>query len=81
VHATSYPSTELGGALAGESTGGVGALPGLANETGVAMPENLINRPVETQPPTLAERAAGYLPAGVQERVAPYVRTCSFSWF
>jgi hypothetical protein len=77
VRATSYSSNDIGGALAGESIGGVGAFPGLANETVIARPENRINQPTETQPPTLVERAASYLPAGVHERVAalhPYVR-------
>jgi hypothetical protein len=43
------------------------------------MPENLINELVETQPPTIAERSACYLPAAVQEHVASYVRACHSS--
>jgi hypothetical protein len=75
----SYPRTELVGALASDSTGGVGALPALAKDYGVAMPESLINKLVKTQPPTIAEHTAGYLPAAVQEHVASYVRACHFS--
>jgi hypothetical protein len=72
VHATSYPSTEIRGAQPGETSGGVGALPGSALETGVAMPENLINP--TPAPPTLAERAGAYVPDSVKQTAAAYLR-------
>jgi hypothetical protein len=72
VHATSYPSTELRGATAGEHVGGVGALPGTAAETGVAQPEKLLN--AGPAPPTLSERVAAFVPESVKQTAAPYIR-------
>jgi hypothetical protein len=74
-HGTSLPSSEAAGAVPGERVGGAGALPGTVGETGVAQPESLLNRePAALQTePTLASRAAAYVPQSVRDTVAPYV--------
>jgi len=73
VHATSLPSTELRGHVAGDKHEGVGALPGSIMESGVAQPENLINAPGSNTNPSVGERAAGYVPQTVKDYAAPLI--------